>query len=417
MSYHLKSEHGIETKDEKKTQKRLEGLLDPNMQVQDERKKKCLFARRTVLWLCKDLLPFSLVNGQGFRDWMLNNNFVERVDQIPSNVTLSNSALDDVYSLIEGKFKDCVKDSPKIIFITVDMWTSSSGNIPYITVCSRYMDKSFSLKSFTLATEKLQRPHTGERIADFIDSKLHNLNLGHKKSILCGDHGKNIVKSQEKLTNCICYINCLAHAIHLVLTKDLIECQGWNKLKNIFAKIKKTHGALVYNLHTLKEYHLKCQKQEILDYINSVEQIAQDVEADEGSSPFSDSDELTELIQKEYSIISAGMENFSAFAKPNSTRWFSTLNMINTYDKNFGKYHKLYTKLVIFTVFNILDAIDQLLTQTKNLNLKMNDEEFKLLQEMKVLFNIFHDALQILQTDSEPTSMMVVPFHLTILNE
>lgn len=57
------------------------------------------------------------------------------------------------------------------------------------------------------------------------------------------------------------------------------------------------------------------------------------------------------------------------------------------------------------------------MTQTKNLNLKMNDEEYNLLQEMKVLFNIFKDALEILQSDAEPTSMMVVPFHLTIVNE
>jgi hypothetical protein len=71
MVNHLRISHQINTVNiVNSAMKRTAGLMDPEGSPKGVPEKKSLFARRITLWLCKDLLPFSLVNGKGFRDWI-----------------------------------------------------------------------------------------------------------------------------------------------------------------------------------------------------------------------------------------------------------------------------------------------------------------------------------------------------------
>lgn len=80
-------------------------LGQPTDQKKDER---FILGRRVTLWLCKDLLPFKLVENKGFSDLWSSLNFDV---PLPSRQTVSVSALDDMYSCMKKELITRLKNS------------------------------------------------------------------------------------------------------------------------------------------------------------------------------------------------------------------------------------------------------------------------------------------------------------------
>lgn len=76
-----------------------------------------ILGRRLALWLCKDLMPFKVVENKGFRDLWTSLHFGIA---LPSRKTLSVAAIDDMYS--------CMKKQ------LVTKLLKSAGTIPYKNV-------------------------------------------------------------------------------------------------------------------------------------------------------------------------------------------------------------------------------------------------------------------------------------------
>lgn len=66
------------------------------------RMQKFSFARDLALWVSEDLLPFSLVEGTGFRRFCSRRKVVKNESEIPNRTTVSKGALDDVYDSLKS---------------------------------------------------------------------------------------------------------------------------------------------------------------------------------------------------------------------------------------------------------------------------------------------------------------------------
>lgn len=118
MSKHLLHEHGIEVKTQKEEekQKKLTDIFistngnkkSLNQTTEQKKDERFILGRRMSLWLCKDLLPFKLVENKGFRDlWSSLSLGVT----LPSRQIVSVSALDDMYSCMKNELITRLKNS------------------------------------------------------------------------------------------------------------------------------------------------------------------------------------------------------------------------------------------------------------------------------------------------------------------
>lgn len=103
---HVEHTHRINVstdRDELKQQKLTDVFISKkksNIQINTGKDERLILNRRLSLWLCKDLLPFSLVDNQGFQDFWrsLNVNI-----NLPTRQTITIGALDDMYLCMKNE--------------------------------------------------------------------------------------------------------------------------------------------------------------------------------------------------------------------------------------------------------------------------------------------------------------------------
>ncbi|XP_017488174.1 PREDICTED: zinc finger BED domain-containing protein 1-like, partial [Rhagoletis zephyria] len=113
--------------------------IAPRYDQNSSRKKE--IDRALALMVCQDYQPFSIVNDEGFR------NFVRVLDtryELPCKTTLKNKLLKSQYDEIKIQIKNEL-ESVAHIAITCDMW-SSRANDGYLTVTSHFITNDFDLK-------------------------------------------------------------------------------------------------------------------------------------------------------------------------------------------------------------------------------------------------------------------------------
>lgn len=344
MAEHLKASHNIILDQNLKSlEKRTSGVLETS-----ETHDKGTWARRTVLWLCEDMLPFNLVNGSGFQKWMIRNKYVSNVAEIPSNVAISQSALNDCYSIVKDAVKKLLSSAPSVIVIVTDMWTSLGKN-PYITLSVRFMDCALNLINLVVTTEQLEHPHTGETIARTIQDILMSYGLQDRQVIAVGDNGRNIVRIGPHITGnrnkegcmlqCKQYCRCLGHNIHLCFTQDMPKQKQFDPALKVIAKMKRIHGVLAYKSIELKAEYQRQQLNELVQCLTEADEITQDLLDDETNDETNGEygDEMSKTPREVYTQCVSSLEKFSRFEQFNVTRWKSAENVTVSFVKNFGK--------------------------------------------------------------------------------
>ena len=348
---HLRITHKIDsTEILRHASKRLNGLFDPSYVPAHTADRKTLLARRTTLWLCRDLLPFSLVQGNGFFDWMNSNGYIKNKIELPNERTLANSALNDLCVLTEKNFQTSLQMTPSTITIQIDFWTSQAGCTPYVTLAIQFLDEKWNMKTLSLTTEKFARPHSALRCANVLIDCLTRHGLGEKKLIGSGDHGSNIVNLPQNVPNCVSYIDCIGHSIHLIFSSDLPKDDSWKPFAQVMSKVKRMHGALCYQLYSLKDHFDQVQHKKVTDYLAELELNIEAFIDDETFEPYEQT-QREQILVEAYQDITMGIEKSSAFKKPNATRWFSSQEMLNSYFKNSGETLFLTTVLNFVYVF------------------------------------------------------------------
>jgi hypothetical protein len=106
------------------------------------------------------------------------------------------------------------------ISVTTDFW-SNRTNTAFLVLTAHYCTSDLNLKSKILTFSSFNHRHTAVQIARIIMFKLRNLHILHKVNRIVCDGAKNISNAIE-LMNIDCErIWCIAHRLHLVVTKGL----------------------------------------------------------------------------------------------------------------------------------------------------------------------------------------------------
>lgn len=105
MTQHLANVHkiNIRTHREETKQQKLTDIFLTNekpLSLTKSKDEKFILARRLVVWFCRDLLPFSTVENEGFHDFW---DSLKRGTSLPTRANISNNALDDMYKVLKER--------------------------------------------------------------------------------------------------------------------------------------------------------------------------------------------------------------------------------------------------------------------------------------------------------------------------
>ena len=138
--------------------------------------------------------------------------------QLPSRSYFSKNAIPSLYTATVNKVKEELS-SVQYFASTTDIW-SSHGMIPYLSYTVHFIDSSWELKSRCLHTQFLPQDHTGEHIADAMESTLDDWDLLKDNQVcLTTDSGSNIKNAAQRLK--WTRLSCFGHNLHLAITKSI----------------------------------------------------------------------------------------------------------------------------------------------------------------------------------------------------
>ncbi|MGH0150253.1 UNVERIFIED_CONTAM: hypothetical protein FKN15_017465 [Acipenser sinensis] len=146
-----------------------------------------------VKFICKDMRPISIVEGDGFREFCSE---MESRYQIPSRTTISKNIV-KLYDTTRANVKQILHECKDIALIT-DGWTSLATDA-YVT---------------------LRGSHTAENVAECISEILDDFNIRESVIAVTTDNALNYVNAVERYLNLI-NIPCVAHTINLAVRKGL----------------------------------------------------------------------------------------------------------------------------------------------------------------------------------------------------
>jgi hypothetical protein len=177
-------------------------------------------SKRLVNLVCKDIRPFEIIVGQGFREFaqeMINIGATYGTLSVnnlfPHPTTLSRNVVKQAESV-----KNDLSSKLKYVFeltggaFTTDMWTDDYRKVSYISLTVHYIDENWQICEQVLAASKFPDvSHTAEHIKKTVLSILSNYSLipdiTMKKFTFVTDSGANFVAAFRALN----HIPCFAH--------------------------------------------------------------------------------------------------------------------------------------------------------------------------------------------------------------
>lgn len=203
-------------------------MLDPAdlpTEISDAGLKKQL-TTNLVEFCAKDMRPFEIVTGKGFRGfvqqvWSLGalhgNRDITTV--LPHPTTISRN----VKSVKEERRLQIVPEIENAIenmecSATTDMWTESHKNKHFMTMTTHYFDKNVKLKRKVLFTTEFKaKKKTGRNIRGELKRRFKNMGFDPRSLVkmrFVTDQGSNIVKGLKRPYK---RDNCRAHLLNTIL--------------------------------------------------------------------------------------------------------------------------------------------------------------------------------------------------------
>ena len=270
---HITVNHKLELDRKKQSLQKISSILFPTTTPrQPKADAKYILARRIVLDLCcRSLVPFHIVEKKGFQDFLLRNNIVTKIDQIPSSNALSVRALLDVHQMVQDSVvKRISSECPSVMVIMADAWTDGHAHIPYVNVSTQYLTLDFKMRDWNLGTEPLERPHSAENLKNLVESLLEKHGLEQKKLICVSDNASNMKLMAKKL-RAVDFCGCEGHNLHLFVMSDTIRAPGHDEFRFLISKIKKIHKALSFKINDMKQQSIKDKNEKLAIYLEQLE--------------------------------------------------------------------------------------------------------------------------------------------------
>lgn len=169
-----------------------------------------------LYFICKDMRPFNIVQGDGFKHLMKE---IAPNYKVPSASFLKKK-LNDKFSVCVDYAKQKIKCSPHIS-ATVDIWTETMNEKSYLGVTVHYFEDT-QYVHYNIATRELKSNHTRDYLVDVMGGIFNEweINLPQIRAIV-SDNGANIVSAIKTLIGEKNQLPCFAHTINLVVSEAL----------------------------------------------------------------------------------------------------------------------------------------------------------------------------------------------------
>lgn len=182
-----------------------------------------------VNMLVKDSQPFSIVDDQGFRE------FVGKLDPtytLPSRQALKKM-VDEKYNEEKTKAKAQLQNVEGVS-LTSDMWTSINMDAYLAVTCHFVLDDAV-LATVLLGVLPFPQDHTAENIAAAKRSLMVEWGIEGKVTCLVTDAAANMTATARNLA--IRHVVCIAHALNLVVKKSIDQTPGLEDLRTRARKV------------------------------------------------------------------------------------------------------------------------------------------------------------------------------------
>ena len=163
--------------------------------------------------VAKDLRSAAIVEGEGFKQLL---SYLEPGYTVPSAVHVMD-VVRRKFAVAKSKLQGILSTNESKYAIITDIWTSFS-NDAYISLTLHFIDNSWELKSYTLATYPFPEQHTGDHIVEKLKEILNEYNIANDSVVaIVHDQGSNFqwagrLLAEEKHWRSV---NCAAHCLQL----------------------------------------------------------------------------------------------------------------------------------------------------------------------------------------------------------
>ncbi|XP_063215775.1 zinc finger BED domain-containing protein 4-like [Bacillus rossius redtenbacheri] len=222
--------------------------------------------------LATDLLPYSFVEGDGFRNLMKE---VAPQYQIPARTTFSTNYVTKLQQEVRSQLKaEFVHDmtSMSSLSLTTDAWTSKAGD-SYVSITAHYLTSDFSYKSFLMDIINMNTSHTGQKIAEELSLSVNSWGITVTETtipIYCvTDNGANFQLASRLLFGDKARV-CFAHSLQLSIDHTYHECHG---ASNLLAKARQVVGHYRRSSKARESLHSQMEQmgQPVLEMIQHVD--------------------------------------------------------------------------------------------------------------------------------------------------
>lgn len=270
---------------------------------------------------------------------------------------------------------------PQAISISYDLWTEAGGYKRSFLNVQLQFSVDFEISNINLGTTSFPDMKTGENLADELYSILLEWSLTEKYIYFIKDGGGNVRVAAELLLERYNIrgelLDCVSHALHNVLNKDVPVALGpasKNRLTAIIQNMHKQHGKLVYRLSSI------ANKTNMISTVAALQELVR---------PDADFDQVKDWLK----------DNALTLKLENSTRWNSLLAMFESFLDN-------------------RDAVDFELIKmgAEGRALVMSDMDYLYVEDYVKLLTPFKKASVDLQHSTKGT-LFLVPFHLAKMRQ
>ncbi|CAF4343125.1 unnamed protein product, partial [Rotaria socialis] len=290
MKSHLLATHQVtDSQQTKTTNQHILSMFSRDRCTTKSSQLKQQLGHQLTLMCCRDLLPFPIVENEGFQDFLLSNKVVNLKSEIPSRTTLSPANLNKIYDVCYQKTKELLKPAIKFPTITCDIWCDKYKHRSYICFTIHFLDSNFQYHHYSMKTQPFDESHTGEAIKDLFLTVLHEFGLTSNNIIVVSDQGSNMRKAWKLLK--VIHTFCIGQGIHNWLMTDCIP--EMNLVPNLLDNVQMIINKLRYRQHELEHKFLRSNEMINNDLLSTINKAGELLDAD-AASPYINFETLDE---------------------------------------------------------------------------------------------------------------------------
>lgn len=184
-----------------------------------------------LYFICKDMRPFNVVEGEGFLKLIKE---LAPYYKVPSS-THFKKLLCDKYDVEKMKYVSRISNATELC-VTADIWTETMNEKSFLGVTVHFLEKT-TLTSSNIATRELQSNHTAEYISYVLGDILKDWDIPLSK-VTCAvtDNGSNMVAAIKKTLGDSKYLPCFAHTINLIVDSSIKSTS--TPISDIISKVR-----------------------------------------------------------------------------------------------------------------------------------------------------------------------------------